>query len=69
MVKLAKIVVHEVDEPGAVANLPDADFLCGEHVTEVDSAFTDADAATACRVDESVVIRVPRRRWWLVAPS
>ena len=38
--------MHEGHEPEVVADLGDPDVLSGKHVTEVDLAAVEADAAT-----------------------
>ncbi|PYR34296.1 MAG: hypothetical protein DMF89_16055 [Acidobacteria bacterium] len=55
IVEIPQIVLHEGDEPDALADLRHADVLAGEDVAEVDLASPEADAATrapakACRI-------------------
>jgi hypothetical protein len=35
-VDIAEIIVHEADEPNAVVDFPDAEFLTGEHGRDID---------------------------------
>ena len=53
MIDVAKIVRHEADEPGFIANLFHADLLAGEDSAEVDfPAFVTDPAATGDRGGE-----------------
>ena len=47
MIEEARVVVHQGHEPGAVADLLDADLLAGEDGAEIDLAPPEADAAAA----------------------
>ncbi len=47
MVEVAKIVLHEANEPYTVADLLDADLLAGEHGAQVDFPAFVTDTATA----------------------
>jgi hypothetical protein len=46
------------DEPNSIAHLLDADVLAGEHLTQVDLALADADAAAMSDGDRAVLKRV-----------
>ena len=46
MVEEPQVVVHEGHEPDVFADLAHADFLAGEHPTEIDLPPSDADTAT-----------------------
>ena len=56
MIEESQVVVHEGDEPDFIAHLLDPHVLPGEHLTEVDLLFADANAAAVG--DGSVVKRV-----------
>lgn len=59
MIEVSEIVVHDADEPDALAHLFDADSLAGEDVAQVDLAPVVADAATVgdggCPIVERIV--------------
>jgi len=46
VVKVAQIVVHERDEPQAIADLGDAHVLSGQRMTQIDLAAMEADPPT-----------------------
>ena len=58
VVKIAQIVLHEGDEPDALADLRDADVLAGKHVTEIDLPAMEADAAAVGHGERRVVERI-----------
>jgi hypothetical protein len=45
-VEVAEIIVHEADEPNAVIDLLDAEFLAGQHDGDVDPLSMQAEAST-----------------------
>jgi hypothetical protein len=55
VIEESQVVVHEGDEPEFVAHLLDPHVLPGEHLTEVDLSFADANAAEVGDGDGSVV--------------
>jgi len=55
MVEEPQVVMHEADEPDAVADLFDADGLTGERLAETDLFAIDAESAAAGDGDGLVV--------------
>ena len=54
-VDVAEIVVHEADDPNAVVDFLDAEFLTGEHGRDIDLFPVHADAAAGGDQDIAVV--------------
>jgi len=54
-VEVSKIIVHEADEPNAVVDFLDAEFLAGEQLTEIDLLPIGADAAAGRHGDGFVM--------------
>jgi hypothetical protein len=54
-VEVSETVVHEGGKPETGLDLLDADGLAGEHLSEVDLATVEADAATAGDGDRLVM--------------
>ena len=59
IVKIAKVVLHEGDEPDAVADLGDSDTLSREGVTEVHFLSLETDPAAMRHGDRRVVEGIP----------
>jgi len=55
---ISEIIVHEADEPNAVADFLDAEFLTGEHGRDIDLFSVHADASTGGDKDVAVVERI-----------
>ena len=54
----AEIVVEEADEPNAVVDFLDAEFLAGEHLRDIDALAVHADATAGSDQDLAVVQRI-----------
>jgi hypothetical protein len=57
-IDIAKIIVHEGDEPNAVVDLLNAELLTGEHGRDIDLLPVHTDAAAGGDQDIAVVERV-----------
>ena len=55
VIEEAQVVVHEAHQPDLLGDLLDADVLSGEHLTEIDLATPDADAAAGRDGDGAIV--------------
>ncbi|MGV0877561.1 hypothetical protein V6767_10465 [Martelella sp. FLE1502] len=52
---MSEIIAHEADQPNAIVDLLDAEFLTGEHGRDIDLLPRHADT-TACRDDDVAVV-------------
>jgi len=59
-IEVAKIVMHEADEPDAVVDFLDAEALACEHARDVDLLAMQANAATGGDEDVAVVERIAK---------
>ena len=57
-IDIAKIVVHEADEPDAVVDFLDSEALAREHGRDIDFLAVQADAATGGDENVAIVQRI-----------
>jgi hypothetical protein len=54
-VEISVIIVHEADEPNALVDFFDAEFLAGQHDGEIDFLAVQAKTTAGCDDDVSVM--------------
>ena len=55
---ISEIIVHEADEPNAVADFLDAVFLTGEHGRDIDLFSVHADATARQALGELIYLAI-----------
>jgi hypothetical protein len=49
-IEISRIIVHEADEPNALVEVPDAEFLASQRAGDVDPLAMQAEAAASAEM-------------------